>query len=94
MATRRVATDLDDGVCTRLSPSSRPDPKDGVCDGHAVFSTEGVEQSHGDAEEAHAEHSTASPTPHPPHQTDSVHGRPVDLQRTQTFTVHVQKGLP
>lgn len=71
----------------RLSPSSRTDPEDGVCDGHAVFSTEGVEQSHGDAEEDHADHSTASPTPQPPHQADSVHGCPVDLQGAQTFAV-------
>lgn len=79
------ATDLGNGVCTRLSPGSRPDPEDGVSDGHAVFSAEGVEQGHGDAEEGHAEHSAASPTPQAPHQADSVHGRPGDLQRTQTF---------
>lgn len=60
------ATNLDDGVCTRLSPGSCPDPEDGVGDGYAVFSAEGVEQSHGDAEEGHAEHSTASPTSQTP----------------------------
>lgn len=78
-----MATDLDDRVCARLSPGSSPDPEDGVCDWHAVFGTDGVEQSHGDAEEGHAEHSTPSPTPQTPQQADSVHRCPGDLQRTQ-----------
>lgn len=77
-------TDLDDRVRSRLSPGPGTDPEDGVGDGHAVFSTDGVEQSHGDAEEGHAERSTASATPHTPQQADSVHGRPGDLQGTQS----------
>lgn len=80
-----MTTDLDDGVSARLSPGSCPDPKDGVCDWHAVFSTDGVEQSHGDAEKGHTKHAAASSTPQAPHKADSVHGCPGDLERTQTF---------
>lgn len=83
-----VTVDLDDRVSARLSPGPCPDPKDGICDWHAVFSTDGVEQSHGDAEKCHAEHTAASPTPQPPHKADSVHGRPGDLERTQRFSFH------
>ena len=76
-----TAADLDDGVCTRLSSGSCSDAEDGVGDGHAVFSTDGVKQSHADAEEGHADGSTASPTPQTPQQADSVHRRPGNLQR-------------
>lgn len=74
-------------MCTRLSPDSRPDPKDGICDRHAVFSKEGIQTSHGDAEECHADSSTASPTPQAPQKADSVNGRPGDLQKAQTSRI-------
>lgn len=61
-----MITDLDDGVGARLSPGSCPDPEDGVSDRHAVFSADGVEQSHGDAEKCHAEGPAAGPAPQPP----------------------------
>lgn len=85
-------TDLNDRMSTRLGSGSRPDPKDGIGDRHAVFSTQGIEQSHGDAEEGHAERSTASPTPQTPQQTDSVHRRPGDLQR-KNKTYHIITSL-
>lgn len=80
---RFAAAHLYDRVRSRLSPCSRPDPKDGVGDGHAVLSAEGVQQGHGDAEQRHAEDSAASPAPQAPDQADSVHGRPGDLRRTR-----------
>lgn len=58
---------LEDGVSARLSPGSRTDPEYGVSDRDAVLSAEGVEQSHGDTEEGHADSSAASATPQPPH---------------------------
>lgn len=72
---------LDDGVSARLSPGTRPDPEYGVCDRDAVLSAEGVEQSHGDTEEGHADRSAASATSQPPHQTNTVHCCPVNLRR-------------
>lgn len=84
-----VIPDLSDRVSARLSPGPRPDPKDGVGDGHAVLSTDGVEQRHGDAEEGHAERTAASTTPQSPQQANSVHGCPGDLEGRQTL---VQEG--
>ena len=81
-----MATDLDDRVRPWLSPGPRPDPEDGVGDGHAVLGTDGVEQSHGDAEEGHAENATTSSTPQAPQQADSVHRCPGDLGNTYTHT--------
>lgn len=85
---------LDDVVCMRLRAGSCPDAKDGVGDGHAVFSTDGVEQSHGDAEEGHAEHAAASPPPQTPQQADSVHRCPGYLQRqNERFVLHVRAAV-
>lgn len=86
-----VISNLSDRVSARLSPGPCPDPKDGVGDGHAVLSTDGVEQRHGDAEEAHAEHTAASTTPQPPQQANSVYGCPGDLERTQTLPLQSRK---
>lgn len=71
---------LCDGVSARLSPGSCTDPEYGVGDRDAVLSAEGVEQSHGDTEEGHADRSAASATPQPPHQADPVHCCPVNLR--------------
>ena len=86
-------TDLDNRVCSRLSPGSRSDPEDGVGDRDAVLCTDGVKQSHGDAEEGHAENSTTSPTPHAPQQADSVHRCPGDLRRTLTVSTSNTSGI-
>lgn len=82
-------TDLNDRVSARLSPGPCPDPKDGISDWNAVLSADGIEQGHRDAEKRHTERTTASPPPQPPQEADSVHGRPGDLEKTQTFSVHL-----
>lgn len=71
---------LDDGVSAGLSPGSCTDPEYGVCDRDTVLSAEGVEQSHGDAEEGHADGSAASAASQPPHQANPVHCCPVNLR--------------
>lgn len=68
-----MATNLDNWVCTRLSPGTCSHTKDGICDRHTIFSTQGIKKSHGDAEEGHADGSTASATPQTPQQADPVH---------------------
>lgn len=85
---------LDDGVSTRLSPGPRPDPEDGVSDRDAVLSAEGVEQSHRDTEQGHAEGATTSTAPQPPHQADPVHCRPVDLWHKNRFCYLRRVQLP
>ena len=70
---------LDDRVRAWLGPGACAHSKDGVGHGHTVLCTKGVEQCHGDAEEAHAEGPAAGPPPHPPQQADPVYRCPGHL---------------